>query len=213
MNTYAKYKYLTHALKSQKTANLFILHLAQIYSMRKQKSGSLPLFDHSSCNRLEEMQRKMGRTEAVKDEKVLHWIRSERAYYHGTIYTRYANPDGSMGGMVAQDAKIDPLAMIRAGAIVHSMVEIGSGSEIFRGTIIYPRVVIGSGVHIRDDSRIGFGTRIGNGAFLCNNVNVENGVVIGAYANLGAYSNVYRGAVVRDGEYVRPNSMVLRLRQ
>ncbi len=181
--------------------------------MGKQKSGSLPLFDQCGRNHITEMHRRMDGAEVVKNEKVLHWLRSERAYYQGTIYTRYTNPDGSMGGMVAQDAKIDPLAVISTGAIVHSMVEIGSGSEISRGVIIYSRACIGSGVRIMDDSTIGFGTRIGAGAFLGPNVNVENGVIIGARANLGAHSRVYSGAVVRDDEFVRSNSMILRPRQ
>ena len=182
--------------------------------MREQKSANLLLFNQSGrFAYLAELQRKIGSANVVMDEKLLRWSHSEKVYYQGTIYARHINPDRSIGGMVAQDAVINPLAVVSAGAIVHSRVEIGSGSEICMRVIIYSEAHIGRHVKIMNNSIIGFGTKIHDGAFLGPNVSVANGVIIGAYANLGAYTSVHRGAIVKDGELVGQNSLIMGLRQ
>ncbi len=74
---------------------------------------------------------------------------------------RWRNPDGSEGGIVAADARIDSALTIPADAVV------------------WPRASIGYGARIGDGASIGDGARIGDGASIGPRASIGDGASIG----------------------------------
>ena len=49
---------------------------------------------------------------------------------------RHVNPDGSVGGWVAENAAVDPTAVIESGALVMPHAKVGAGVRVENGMIV-----------------------------------------------------------------------------
>ena len=140
-----------------------------------------------------------------------------------TLYKRHKNEDGSVGGFVADSAKIGSNVRIALRAVVGEGVELADGvtveewAEVGGGTRLGAGTVVGK--HAMVAGRIGAGVKIGNGVDIFFKAVVEDGVTIGdnaridAEETIGAGSTIGSGAVVEDdlkpGTRVPDNALII----
>jgi acyl-[acyl carrier protein]--UDP-N-acetylglucosamine O-acyltransferase len=133
---------------------------------------------------------------------------------------RWQNPDGSQGGIVAEDAIVDPSTDISRDSIVGPRVIIQEQCMIRGGVyidrdarigpdvIIETRVIIGRGATIGAGTGIGFNTIIDGSARIGDGVSIDYNVCIGASARIGdgvcigSYCCIGEGVYIGKGVYI-----------
>jgi len=85
-------------------------------------------------------------------------------------------------GSEMDGVRIDPRAVVEAGADVGSGTAIWHFSHVRSGAIIGENCIIGKGSYVDEGVRIGNSCKLQNGSMLYNGVSLGNGVFVGPHA-------------------------------
>ena len=150
------------------------------------------------------------------DMQVLKWkdlrtlpenVMTAKVSQHDTLYKRYENQDGSVGGFVADDAKIGSNVRIAPRAVVGEEAKLADGVTVGEWTMVGGSTRLGAGTvvgkHATVSGSIGAGVKIGNGVEIFFKAVVEDGVTIGDNAKIDAEETIGAGSTIGSGAVVR----------
>jgi carbonic anhydrase/acetyltransferase-like protein (isoleucine patch superfamily) len=129
---------------------------------------------------------------------------------------RWQNPDGSQGGIVAEDAIVDPTVVIANDAVICPGARIGGGSwigqevTVCRNVWIGPSTNIGRCSRIDPDSQVGAGSTIGSKVVIAHSCRIGDSVKIGYNSSVGERACIASLVVVGEGARISPDTIIER---
>lgn len=136
----------------------------------------------------------------------------------------HRNPDGSVGGLVACSARVEPTVTVGPDAQVSGRARVSGTSRLLRNTRVSGHAHISGDVHCCGDVHVGDYARVENAAVLLGRAQVrdrarvtgcarlEDSALADEDAHVDGYAHLSGGAVVRGASHVHQAARLCDLR-